>query len=425
MAKTNIKKKKRESLVKDNAVLFIFTFINSIFGYLYHFFAARLLGPANYGTLSSLLSILYILTIPFNTIQTAVSRFTSEYKAKKEEGKISYLLSRSIKKMLMISIIISILIIILIPLLKSFLHINEKFPFIVLAFVAIFAFLLPIIRGILQGSQNFKLLGVNLILEGMIKFGFGVTLILIGFGVSGAIGAIIASFAIPFLFGLYNLKNYFKIKKSKIEKKNVYSYSIHLLILLTALTIFYSVDLLLVKHYFPEEEAGYYAAAALLGKVIFFGTMSITQVMFAKVSEHYFSKKEFKKIMYKSLFLITIFGASVFLFYRMFPELTIKLFFGKDFLAIMPYIGKFSILMTLFSLVYSLSFYNISINRNKFIYLIILANVAEILLIIFFHSSLSQVINILLYLILILFIILFIYTIIRKNETDLNNNSSI
>lgn len=419
------KSKKKESLLRDNLILFISTFINSTFGYLYHFFAARTLGPISYGILSSLLSIVYILTIPFNTVQTAIARFTAEYKTKKEEGKVSYLLSRSIKKLFILSIFVSIILIALIPLLKSFLLINATMPFVILAIVSIFILLLPVVRGIMQGSQDFKTLGLNLILEGLIKFSLGAVLILIGFKVNGALGAIVASFSIPFFIGLYNLKKYLRIKKTKIEKDHFYKYSLYLLMLLSTLTIFYSIDLLLVKHYFSETEAGYYAAASLLGKVIFFGTMSITQVMFAKVSEHYFSKKEFKKIMYKSLLIISLFGAAVFSFYSLFPDFAVRLFFGKSFLAIKPYIGRFAVLMTLFSLTYAVSFYNISINRNKFIYLIILSNIAEILLIMFFHNSLMQVINILLYLVLALFIILFAYTIFKKNGQNINNNSSI
>ncbi|MAG47626.1 hypothetical protein CL617_03395 [archaeon] len=420
-----ILKAKRGSLVKDNATLFIATFIGSAFGYLFHFFVARLLGPSSYGILGSLLSILYILTIPFNTIQTAIARFTSEFNSKKEEGKIAFLLRKSTKKMFIAGVVLSIILILLTPSLKSFLKIESSSPFIVLSFITIFVLLLPIIRGVMQGLQDFNKLGLNLILEGVFKFGLGVLFVLIGLQVNGAVGAIIASFGIPFFIGFYNLRKYLKIKEVPIEKTKLYKYSVNLLILLSALTIFYSIDVLLVKHYFSSKEAGFYAAASLLGKVIFFGTLSITQVMFAKVSDNLFNKKAFKRIMYQSLLVIGTFGLGTFLFYILFPNFTINLFVGQEFAAIKPYIGKFAIIMTLFSLFYALSFYHISLNRNKFILLIILADIVEIALITQFHNSIEQVVNILLYIVLALFTILFIYTILKKDDKTFNSNPSI
>ena len=424
MVKTD-KSRKKASLIKDNAILFALTFVGSTFGYLFHFIAARFLGPINYGILGALLSILYILTIPFNTIQTTIARFTSKFKSMNEEGKIAYLIKRSVKKMFIISILLSALIIALIPVLKSFLFITATAPFVVLSLVAIFIFLLPIVRGVMQGLQNFRLLGLNVMLEGFLKFSVGASLILAGLAVNGAIGAIIASFAIPFIIGIYNLRKYFRIKQVKIKKDNIYAYTATLLVLLSALTLFYSADLLLVKHYFTDQEAGFYAAASLLGKIIFFGTVSITQVMFAKVSENYFNKKDFKKIMYNSLIIIGLVGLSAFAFYTLFSDIIINMFVGNQFLPIKPYIGKFAIIMTLFSLVYSLSFYNISINRKKFILFIISGNILEVLLIILFHNSIGQIVNILLGLVSVLFIILFIYTVFKKNDRIINSNTSI
>ena len=129
--------------------------------------------------------------------------------------------------------------------------------------------------------------------------------------------------------------------------------------------------------------------------------------------------------MYNSLIIIGLVGLSAFAFYTLFSDIIINMFVGNQFLPIKPYIGKFAIIMTLFSLVYSLSFYNISINRKKFILFIISGNILEVLLIILFHNSIGQIVNILLGLVSVLFIILFVYTVFKKNDRIINSNTSI
>ena len=83
---------KDKSLIRDNIVLFFCTLILNFTGFLYHFLMGRILGPASYGVLGAILSIFILLAVPLNVIQTAVSKFVSEYKVKKEESKVNYFL---------------------------------------------------------------------------------------------------------------------------------------------------------------------------------------------------------------------------------------------------------------------------------------------------------------------------------------------
>jgi len=59
--------------------------------------------------------------------------------------------------------------------------------------------------------------------------------------------------------------------------------------------------------------------------------------------------------------------------------------------------------------------YNLSINKTKFIYLLILFNILEIVLIVLFHKSLMQIIEVLIGTMGGLFVILFLLSKVRKN----------
>ena len=415
---------KNKEFLKDNFVLFIGIFILNFLGYLFHFYVGRKLGPEDYGVFGSLLSLIYIIAMPLSAIQTTITNFAANFKARGELGKISYLLKRSLEKFFIIGIITFVLFLIAIPFISKFLKIDSYTPLVILAFFLILSLFIPIIRGVLQGLQEFKLLGWSYIFEGIAKLVTGVGLIALGFGVSGAIGGFTLSYLFAILITIYFIRKYFRKDKVKFKSNNIYKYSLPVLIMLIFLTGIYTIDILLIKHFFDETNSGYYAALSLLGKIIFFGTLSISMVMFSKVSENFAKNKEDIKLLYKSLLLVAIMGFSITGFYFLFPKFTISMLFGSQYFAMSGLLGLYALFITIFSLVYIIGFYNISANRNKFIYLLAIFNILEAGLITLYHESLLQVVIILLALVIVLFISLMIYTII-KNEKGNNINSSV
>jgi len=410
-----------KQLIKDNFILFSTTMVLHLLGFLFHFYVSRKLGPIDYGIFGSLLSVIYLFTVPLNTIQTAISKFVANFKVENNYRKINFLLRASLKKLAVYGVIGTVIFIALSPFVSKFLNTSIT-PLIVLSFFILFALLLPINRGTMQGLQKFKPLGFNLALEGIVKLFGGILLVSIGWGVSGAIGAFVLAYIIPFAFGFYPIKSIFKERKESFNTKNVYKYSIPVVIMLLSLTAFYSLDVILVRHFLDPLQVGFYAALSLIGKVLFFGSFSIVQVMFPKVAELYAMNKPHKKILYKSLIFVSIFCMVSLLMFYLFPNFFVNLFFGKDYLEVSKYLVLFSVFITFLSLNFTLSFYNVSLNRYKFIYLLIVFNILQIALLSIFHSSIMQVIYILLFLMVVLFVILLLITRF-SNETVYNNPS--
>ena len=178
----------------------------------------------------------------------------------------------------------------------------------------------------------------------------------------------------------------------------------------------YSIDLVLVKHFFNAVESGYYTAAGLLGKVLFFATLSISQVMFPKVSELHDKKEKHKHLLIRSLLISLAIIIPTIVIYYLFPRLVVNILFGPKFLEIIPYIGPFAIIMGLFSLIYIITFYKLSINKKRFLYILVLFNIIQITLITLFHSSITQIINILIVYMLTLFIVMFSLTMLNSKN---------
>src|SRR3989344_1622923 len=160
----NFKKNLKNSLVRENFFFFLATNILNVFAFLFHFYMGRKLGPEDYGVLGVLLALIYLFNITSGTIQSSIAKFTSIFKAKKNFKKIKFLLRNSVKKLFFYGILFNLTFILISPLLAKFLHI-PVLPLIILSFMISFEFILPVVRGALQGLQKFNNLGFNLILE--------------------------------------------------------------------------------------------------------------------------------------------------------------------------------------------------------------------------------------------------------------------
>ena len=400
---------KSNPFLQDNLILFIGLFVAGIGGFIYHFVLGRLLGPADYGSLGALLSLAYIFLIILNTTQMGIADITTRLTLEKADKKITYLFRRLLKALVIIGLVFVAIFLALSSVISRYLHVTYT-SVVIVSFALLFIFLLSLPRGMMQGLQRFTLLSSNNILESFIKLFAAVLFVILGYGVAGAIGGIVFGYALAFTVGMYHFRSLFKAEQQAHSfKKPLFDYTFYLGLVLTSLTLYYTLDVLIVKHFFDATQAGYYAALAILGKVIFFGTSSIGQVMFPKVIALHAQNKPHKHLFYKSCLLALLFIFPVLFFYFVFPTFVVTLLFGSQFLDIVPLLGLFGIYMTLFCLIYLFSYYFVSFGKNWiFLLLLFFFNILEIYLLYEFHESLPQVITLLISLSLIFLVILYI-----------------
>ena len=369
-----IKKLDKDRFIRDSLVLTVSFFIFNVANFFYHFYAARKLGPEDYAVVASLFSVLYLFSVLANVLQTSITKFTSNFYAKKDFGKIKYLRNKAMFKMLKYSCLLFVSYVLISPLISSFLHIGI-IPILITGIMLLFMLVLPVNRGILQGMQKFYHLGSNLVLEGILKLGLTIALIYFGFRINGALGAVIIASVIALAFSFIKIQT----KPKKFNSKEIYSYSYPVLIAMLSITAMYSVDVFLAKHLFSENQAGLYSAISLLGKIVFFGATAISLVMFSKVSELHAQNKEHRSIRDKALMLTGLMGLLITAIYFFFPKLILVLVFGKEYLGGSGILGFFGIFMTFLALSYMLSLYKLSINKKKFVYLLLLFNLIQII----------------------------------------------
>ena len=68
---------------KGSLFLFASSTLASAINYFYHLLLGRMLGPADYGTLASRISLTYLLGIPSAALNLVIVKFISSFRGKK------------------------------------------------------------------------------------------------------------------------------------------------------------------------------------------------------------------------------------------------------------------------------------------------------------------------------------------------------
>lgn len=384
-----IKKFLSSELGKGAMILFVMMNFANLLNFIFHFMMGRLLGPVDYGTLAVLMSMMYIYSIPVESIQNLISRYVTRFNTNKEYGKIKFMILKSLKRGLVFS---SVIFIVLVPIsffLSNFLGIN--FWLIVVANIFIFsAFSSPITRGALQGRKKFNLFGGSLIIESIVKISAGVILVLIGMKVFGAVIGALLSVFVGILISIYFNKDLLKKKKEYVEFKEIYFESVPYFITTIVIMMIFSLDIILAKRFFSAEIAGKYAVLSMLGKMIFFATMSISKAMFPLTSEKSDNGEDAKKLFRKSALIILFLCASAVLVFTMIPRFIILILYGSQYTDVSSYLVFSGIAFSFLALTNLRLIYGLSVKKIKHSYLLFIFLIIEIVLLSVFHANIMQ-----------------------------------
>ncbi|MBS3091786.1 oligosaccharide flippase family protein [Candidatus Pacearchaeota archaeon] len=411
-----IKRILSNELIKGSIILSIMFNIFNFLNFLFQFFMARLLGPADYSVLAVLMAFLYFVAIPSESIQTLMTKYSAKFNSQRKIGEINYLLKRVFSKGLLIALGVFIISIPFTYAFSYFLGIN--FLVFLLTSLMIFSIpLLPASRGVMQGIKKFNTLGFNMVSEATIKLAISIGLVFIGFGVYGAMIGVILGTISAFALSLIPLKRIINSKKEAVNTSKIYSYSMPILFSLLAVFLVQSIDVILAKRFFDPVIAGQYAVVNLAGKIIFFATVAISKTMLPLSSENFENNNEYntKKIFYRALIMVVGICLIISAIYALFPSKIIQLLFGSQYIDASHILLNMSLAFTFISLANIILIYGISINKSVKLSFLIIFVVIEIGLLWGFHQniymySLAMIASSLLLLIGSLFVLL------RKNS---------
>jgi len=392
------KMKQANNFIKSSSILFIAVMIGNIANYLFQFFMGHNLSTSDFGILNSLLSLMMIGAVPAGTIMLVMARYISKFKAGEEWGKVTKFYKNSLKRMTLSTCIVIIFFLFLNGRITAFMKIPSSWPVIILGSTLFVSLLLPVNIGTLQGLQRFGYLGINACFGGVSRLLFGILFVSLGLRVNGALLATLLSALVIMIITFYPLKSLFNQRlSSNIEShtREIITYSLPVILATVSFMIITNIDLVLVKHYFSPEEAGYYAGAAVLGRSVLYLPGVIVMVIFPMISESHTLNKDTYGLLNKGLLLTAILAGTGMLSFLVMPEIMITFLFGNKFIEAAPLLRLFGVAMFPLALINIIINFNLARNKSRFIYSLVISCLLEVLLIIFFHNSLLYILYIL------------------------------
>ena len=132
-------------------------------------------------------------------------------------------------------------------------------------------------RGYIQGIHAFGPLAINFMLEGLVRLGGAFLLIELGLGVKGAVLASVLAVIVSYFVALPS-PGIISLSFRRISIS--FGEGLQAIVFFSGQTVINNFDIVLVKHFFPPAEAGFYAAVALVGRLVNMCAWSVVNTMF-------------------------------------------------------------------------------------------------------------------------------------------------
>lgn len=301
-----------DDLLKHTSILFIGMMVVNICNVVFQMAVIRALPEIEYSLLAAFLGVLMILARPLSTLTTGVSHYSSLLM---QDGRIGDV-SRLLKKWLFLTGIPGVVfgagVVALNRPLAGFLHLERVAPVIITGAVLPVLFWLPIVNGAGQGLQRFGWCSVSTIVGALTRLVLGAGLVWFiypacGWAMLGHGLSLYVSLGV-LLLGLFLMLH--GKQKSNAALPSIRFYLLQSFFIQAAYAVLMTADVVLVKHFLPEDTE--FAYAATLGRMVVFLPGAIAIAMFPKVASRGGTTEEQRAIFFRSFGYTALFvGAAI------------------------------------------------------------------------------------------------------------------
>ncbi|WP_282113548.1 oligosaccharide flippase family protein [Maribacter stanieri] len=361
--------------------------------YLYNLILGRLLGPAAYSDAALLITLLLVLSFLGMTFQLATAKFAILFTGDNWVAFKQLLYTYALG----FGTLIGVLLFAFAGHLQTLFHTESDLLFKTFAVSVPLYFFMSVNRGRYQGNQDYQKLSITYQTEMWSRLILTLALLLVvpttpAFLVSLGIVLSFVFGLIPTNFSIKNLKK--KVSLSKENKRKVISF-----IALTAcyeLTqiIINNSDVLLVKHYFDTVNAGLYASLAMIGRVVYFVAWMFVMLLLPAVVQKQKDGEATAPILIKYVSYVAVLAISIIFCCAVFPKLIIQLMFGDAYISMAPLLWQYALATSLFAISNLFAYYFLSLDQYVPVILSGILGISQIIMIIFFHSSLYMVVQV-------------------------------
>lgn len=397
------KKTLQARIVSGSVVLLSGSGLTTAINLVYNIAVARFLGPKGFGQATVVYTILTLISAVTLSFQIISTKLVAQQDSLEAKAAVYRGFHRSAWGC---GIFVALTLLLFQAPIASYLNLPGSVLVAILAIGAAFYVPLGSRRGFIQGTYGFRRLATNLVIEGAFRLCGSVLLIELGLGVEGVVAANAAAVAVAYLVAGSHLAHRIP---NPLHASYIFREMCQAMVFFSGQVLINNCDIVLVKHFFLAQEAGLYAAVAMVGRVIFAFSSSVVNSMFPLVAGTRDEDRRDVKVIATSLGLVLGIGSLIALALGIAPAWIWTSLFGSGFEIVgkynLPYLlALYAITTVVFSLSVVIITFEMSYKIANTSWMQLVFSCAVILAICRFHSSLLQVILVQLALMIILLI---------------------
>ena len=384
-------------LARASSLLFLTSIGAGILGYVFQVLMGQMLSVSDYGLFATLMALLMVAGVPLSTLSMVLSRRASGYWAKNQPARIAAMFWWTNQRVLWIALAMLMCALPFTPFLRDYAQLESLVPawiFLLLSFMVMFG---PVNSAFLQAQQNFRWLAIAGLTSQGLKLLFCVALVFAGFKLNGVLMGMVFATITIWLMTYLPLRSMVTQPIGLDQPKDHLSFkgAIPVLVANLSFAVMTQLDLLLVKHYFDPEQAGIYAAAAILGKAVMYLPGAITIAMFPMVAENESRSQSSANIFLNAMVLTAGLSGAGAVFYFFFADDIMTLFYGQKYQGAAELLKLYGFAMLPMALVMVAEHFLIAKGRVVFAYVMMIGIPFVLFAAHTYHASLIDMVYIL------------------------------
>lgn len=354
--------------------------IGQVMAYLLSLVAARSLGPDGYGIFGSLMALLMVGTVLALGIQAAGAKRVVLGSARERRTVGSGIIRWS----LWAALAIAIATIAISPAVSWLLHLNGPLLVVLVALNLAPLTMWGSLLGVAQGREAHARLAAMYAITGIGRAIGGIIVVIATQSVTlTLVGMAIGTWT---SVGLCWMLSSPLIRWPAEKLLNFRVEVVHATHALFALFVLTNLDVLLARHFLPAEQAGLYAAGAVVTKVAFWLPQFVATIAYPRMADHRRSAT-----LSKGALAVVIIGVLSVAVVAAIPNTVVSFIGGSAYAALASEVWIFAAIGASFALAQFLLYSQIAASKRAAIAVLWIAAATLALLVVIFHSSVLQI----------------------------------
>jgi O-antigen/teichoic acid export membrane protein len=355
---------------------------------------ARLLGEDGYGDLAVLISSFIILMVPGSALQVAAAREVSHDLAEGNPNAGAGI-RRWLRRLILATAVVAVLAIPVRSLIAAIINIEQDWAAAAIPVTAMLWVILCVLRGVLQGFQQYRTVGLSLIGEASSRIVFSLILVGIGLDVTGAFlgsGLSLIAIALVLLVPLrQHLQGIDPEVAADLRLRQLLAGAGVPVMGLTLLLALQELHIIIVKHAASEDAASSYAVAAVAAKAIMWIAIGLGIYLLPEATRRAKTGEDARPILLRTLALIAAMAVPMVLVYSVAGEPLLRIVFGEDLTEASGALPLLGIAMSMLACSYLSVQYLLAMGRASFLLVLAAGVVAEVGLLLAIGDDLTAI----------------------------------